>query len=77
MSEKTKEQSLCPYVVIGTLQCAMSYRLDEFYRQMSATFNRGTKNRTSFLGTQMNCQSDPQQCPRYLEFQKELKQKQR
>ncbi len=70
-------QSLCPYVVANSLVCEVTYRLDEFYRQMSAASNRGQKNRASFLGSHMHCQSHPEQCPRYLEFQKEIQQKQK
>ncbi len=67
----------CPYVAKQALQCEVTYRLDEFYRQMSAMANSGTKHRTNFLGSHMHCQANPEQCPRYLDFMAKSNQKQK
>lgn len=69
-----KKVDFCPYIVGKPLACEMSYRLDEYYRQMK---ERHDRPQVLFVGRFGNCLCSPDLCPRYLEKMKDIKQKQK
>ncbi len=69
-----KKVDFCPYIAGDPLACEMSYRLDEYYRQMKESHDRP---RVMFVGKFGNCLCSPEHCQRYLEKLKELQEKQK